>query len=33
VWVGYSAAKLAISNFTQWMAIEMAKKFGEGIRL
>lgn len=31
--VGYSAAKAAISNFTQWMAIEMAKKFGEGIRV
>lgn len=31
--VGYSAAKGAISNFTQWMAVEMAKKFGEGIRV
>ncbi len=31
--VGYSAAKAAISNFTQWMAVEMAKKFGEGIRV
>jgi NAD(P)-dependent dehydrogenase (short-subunit alcohol dehydrogenase family) len=31
--VGYSVAKAAISNFTQWMAIEMAKKFGEGIRV
>lgn len=31
--VGYSAAKAAISNFTQWMAVEAAKKFGEGIRV
>lgn len=31
--VGYSAAKAAVENFTQWMAIEMAKKFGEGIRV
>jgi NAD(P)-dependent dehydrogenase (short-subunit alcohol dehydrogenase family) len=31
--VGYSAAKAAISNFTQWMAVEVARKFGEGIRV
>jgi NAD(P)-dependent dehydrogenase (short-subunit alcohol dehydrogenase family) len=31
--VGYSAAKAAVSNFTQWLAVEMAKKFGEGIRV
>lgn len=31
--VGYSAAKAAIDNFTRWMAVEMAKKFGEGIRV
>lgn len=31
--VGYAAAKAAISNFTQWLAVEMAKKFGEGIRV
>ena len=31
--VGYSAAKAAISNLTQWLAVEMAKKFGEGIRV
>jgi NAD(P)-dependent dehydrogenase (short-subunit alcohol dehydrogenase family) len=30
---GYSAAKAAISNFTQWMAVEMAMKYGEGIRV
>lgn len=31
--VGYSAAKAAIDNFTGWLAIEMAKKFGDGIRV
>lgn len=31
--VGYSAAKAAIDNFTRWMAVEMAKKFGEGVRV
>jgi NAD(P)-dependent dehydrogenase (short-subunit alcohol dehydrogenase family) len=31
--VGYSAAKGAVVNFTQWMAVEFAKKFGSGIRV
>lgn len=31
--VGYSASKAAIDNFTKWMAVEMATKFGEGIRV
>ncbi|MEZ5045064.1 MAG: SDR family oxidoreductase [Saprospiraceae bacterium] len=31
--VGYSASKAAIDNFTKWMAVEMALKFGEGIRV
>ncbi len=31
--VGYSASKAAITNFTRWMAVEMAKKFGDGIRV
>lgn len=31
--VGYSAAKAAVENFTRWMAIEMARKFGEGVRV
>lgn len=31
--VGYSASKAAIDNFTKWMAVEMARKFGEGIRV
>ena len=30
---GYSAAKAGISNFTEYMATECAKKFGEGIRV
>ncbi|GHN02549.1 dioxygenase [Cytophagales bacterium WSM2-2] len=31
--VGYSAAKAAVSNFTQWLAVEMAKKYGDAIRV
>lgn len=30
---GYSAAKAAVSNFTQWLAVDMAKKYGEKIRV
>ena len=30
---GYAAAKAGISNFTAYMATEVAKKFGEGIRI
>lgn len=30
--VGYSAAKAAIDNFTKWIAVEIAHKFGSGIR-
>jgi NAD(P)-dependent dehydrogenase (short-subunit alcohol dehydrogenase family) len=30
---GYAAAKAGISNFTEYMATECAKKFGEGIRV
>lgn len=30
---GYSAAKSAVTNFTQWMATEMALKFGDKIRV
>jgi len=30
---GYSAAKAGISNFTKYTATEVAKKFGEGIRV
>jgi len=28
--VGYAAAKSAVHSFTEWLAIEMAQKFGEG---
>ena len=31
--VGYSAAKASIDNFTKWLAVEMANKFGEHIRI
>lgn len=31
--VGYSSAKAGIDNFTKWVAVEFAKKFGEGIRV
>ena len=30
---GYSVAKTGINIFTQWLASEMALKFGEGIRV
>lgn len=30
---GYSASKAAVSNFTQWLAMEMAMKYGDGIRV
>lgn len=30
---GYGVAKAGISNFTKYMAIEVATKFGEGIRV
>lgn len=31
--VAYSAAKAAIDNFTKWLAVELALKFGEGLRV
>lgn len=30
---GYSAAKAAIDNFTRWMAVELAQKYGDGMRV
>ncbi len=30
---GYGAAKEAVSNFTRWLAAELALKYGEGIRV
>lgn len=31
--VGYSASKAAMENFTRWMAVDMALKFGDKIRV
>ncbi|OYU84534.1 MAG: D-mannonate oxidoreductase [Flavobacterium sp. BFFFF2] len=31
--VGYALSKAAIENFTLWLAVEMAHKYGEGIRV
>jgi len=31
--VGYSASKAAVTNLTQWMAIEFALKFGDKLRV
>lgn len=31
--VGYSAGKAAVDNFTKWMAVELARKFGTGVRI
>ncbi|MDX2283491.1 MAG: SDR family oxidoreductase [Bacteroidia bacterium] len=30
---GYSAAKAALDNFTRWLAVDLARKFGEGLRV
>lgn len=30
---GYSAAKAAMENFTKWLAVDVAKRFGEGLRV
>jgi len=31
--VGYAAAKAAIENFTKWLAVELAQKYGPGLRV
>ena len=31
--VGYSAAKAAVDNFTRWLAVDLAQKYGEGLRV
>ena len=31
--VGYAAAKAAVENFTRWMAVELARKHGAGLRV
>jgi NAD(P)-dependent dehydrogenase (short-subunit alcohol dehydrogenase family) len=30
---GYSAAKAAVDNFTRWLAVELARKYGAGLRV
>lgn len=31
--VGYAAAKAAVDNFTRWLAVELARKYGAGLRV
>jgi NAD(P)-dependent dehydrogenase (short-subunit alcohol dehydrogenase family) len=31
--IGYSAAKAAVDNITRWLATELARKYGEGLRV
>jgi NAD(P)-dependent dehydrogenase (short-subunit alcohol dehydrogenase family) len=31
--IGYAAAKAAVDNFTRWLAVELATKYGEGLRV
>ena len=31
--VGYSASKAAIDNYTKWLSVELASKFGDGLRV
>lgn len=31
--LGYGNAKAAIDNFTRWLAVELAQKYGEGLRV
>jgi NAD(P)-dependent dehydrogenase (short-subunit alcohol dehydrogenase family) len=31
--VGYSAAKAAVDNFTRWLAVELARNYGPGLRV
>jgi len=31
--LGYSAAKAGVENFTRWLAVELALKYGEGLRV
>jgi NAD(P)-dependent dehydrogenase (short-subunit alcohol dehydrogenase family) len=31
--MGYSVAKAGIESFTRWMAVEMARKYGDGVRV
>jgi NAD(P)-dependent dehydrogenase (short-subunit alcohol dehydrogenase family) len=31
--VGYSSAKAAVDNFTRWLAVELARSYGSGLRV
>ncbi len=31
--LGYSMAKAAVDNFTRWMAVELANRYGDKIRM
>ena len=31
--MGYSAAKAAVENFTKWLAVDLAKQCGDGVRV
>jgi NAD(P)-dependent dehydrogenase (short-subunit alcohol dehydrogenase family) len=31
--LGYSIAKAGIDSFTRWLAVEMARKYGDGVRV
>jgi NAD(P)-dependent dehydrogenase (short-subunit alcohol dehydrogenase family) len=31
--IAYASAKAAIDNFTHWLAVELAHKYGEGLRV
>lgn len=31
--MGYSASKAAVDNFTKWMSVELAQKYGDGMRV
>jgi NAD(P)-dependent dehydrogenase (short-subunit alcohol dehydrogenase family) len=31
--VGYAAAKAAVDNFTRWLAVELARSYGQGLRV
>ncbi|HEU4632289.1 MAG TPA: SDR family oxidoreductase [Gemmatimonadaceae bacterium] len=31
--LGYSVAKAAIDNFTKWLAVDLARRFGDGLRV
>ncbi len=31
--IGYAASKAAVDNFTQWLSVDLAQKYGEGLRV